>query len=110
LLSAVGDKTFDPIAAPICKAGETKSTAYLAATLKYLKTNGHSLNIQQVLISLEGLQPRIAPQHDAIVQNLATLLAINSSQIGLTYTTGEGLNDCGKGLGMNAKVIVTVIK
>lgn len=110
LLSAVGDKTFDPIAAPICKAGETKSTAYLAATLKYLKTNGHSLNIQQVLISLEGLQPRIAPQHDAIVHNLATLLAINTSQIGLTYTTGEGLNDCGKGLGMNAKVIVTVIK
>lgn len=112
LLSAHGDKTFDPIAAPICAAGNTNSSSYLKATLEHLeekyKTQNLKSKISQVLISLEGAQPRLAPQHDAIVHNLAKLLDIKPQQIGLTYTTGEGLSDYGKGLGMHAYVLVTL--
>jgi len=108
LLSAAGEKTFDPIAAPICAAGETKSVAYLKATISYLENLGRPLKLDQVLISLEGAQPKIAPQHEAIVESLANLLSINPNQIGLTYTTGEGLNDYGQGLGMRAFVVVTI--
>jgi|GEM_PF-200573 len=108
LLSAHGDKTFDPIAAPICKAGDTNSQSYLTATLEHLTINHQPFTIHQLLISLEGSQPRIAPKHEAIVNNLATLLNIKPERIGLTYTTGEGLSDYGKGLGMHCHVLVTL--
>jgi len=102
LLSAHGDKTFDPIAAPICKTGDTNSVSYLKATLAHLG----KVEIDQLLISLEGAQPRIAPHHDAIVNSLTALLNIMPQQIGLTYTTGEGLSEFGKGLGMKCFVLV----
>lgn len=108
LLSAYGDKTFDPIAAPICKTGDTNSVSYLNATIAHLKRQSTDLNIHQVLISLEGAQPRIAPEHEAIVNNLATLLKLDPLQIGLTYTTGEALTECGQGLGIRGTVLVTL--
>ncbi len=108
LLSAFGDKTFDPIATPICAGGETNSKAYLTATLQHLKNAGHFVSLKQVLISLEGAQPRIAPQHDKITSNLGKLLNIEPSNIGLTYTTGEGLNNYGKGLGIGSHVLITL--
>lgn len=108
LLSAFGEKTFDPIAAPICAAGETNSVAYLKATLSHLNKLGHDLRLKQVLVSLEGAQPKIAPQHDEIVSNLAKLLNVESSSIGLTYTTGEGLNTYGEGLGIRSYVLITL--
>ena len=108
LLSAFGDKTFDPIAAPICAAGDTNSASYLQATLEHLAIHHQPFTINQLLISLEGAQPRLAPQHEKIVHNLAQLLSINSNKIGLTYTTGEGLSDYGKGLGMHAYVLLTL--
>ncbi len=104
LLSAFGDKTFDPIADPVCRAGDTHSESYLKATLEHLGM----VHILQVLISLEGAQPKIAPHHDAIQTHLAKLLEIKTSQIGLTYTTGESLSEVGKGLGMRGFVIVIV--
>lgn len=108
LLSAFGEKTFDPIAAPICAAGETNSTAYLQATLDYLADQGHTFQIQKILISLEGAQPKIAPMHDIIIKNLAGLLSLQSSRIGFTYTSGESLTDFGKGLGMRSYCLVTL--
>ena len=123
LLSAFGDKTFDPIAAPICAGGETNSKAYLTATLKHLEEkhdlcvpsalraaplNPKGAKIKQLLISLEGAQPRISPQHDEIVLSLTKLLNIQPSNIGLTYTTGEGLSECGQGLGIRSYVLITL--
>ena len=108
LLNAYGDTTFDPIAAPICAKGDTHSARYLQATLEHLHTRHSTLDISQVLISLEGAQPRIAPQHKAIQSNVAKLLNLEPSQVGLTYTTGEGLSDFGKGLGMRSYVLVTL--
>ena len=108
LLSAYGDTTFDPIAAPICAAGETNSKAYLEATLAHLNHKGHTPKIKQLLISLEGAQPKIAPQHDAIIKNIAEQLSLKPTQIGLTYTTGEKLNEVGRGLGMRSFVLVTL--
>ena len=108
LLNAHGDTTFDPIAAPICQAGDTYSVSYLKATLEYLTIHHQPFTINQVLISLEGARPRLAPQHQAIVQNLAQLLGITPNQIGLTYTTGEGLNAYGRGEGMRSYVLVVL--
>lgn len=104
LLNAHGDTTFDPIAAPICKAGDTNSSSYLQATLEHLG----SINLQQVLISLEGTQPRIAPQHEAIQNSLAQSLNVEPNQVGLTYTTGEGLTPFGRGEGMRSYVLVVL--
>ena len=110
LLCAYADKTFDPIAAPICAQGETNSVSYLRATLDHLAQAKQEVKIKQVLISLEGSQPKIAPHHEAIIKNIALLLGLKKSQIGLTYTTGEGLSDVGKGLGMKSYVMVTIFE
>lgn len=108
LLSAHGDTTFDPIAAPLCQAGDTNSVSYLEATLEHLTINHSPFTINQLLISLEGAQPKIAPQHQAITKNLAQLLNITPEQIGLTYTTGEALTSFGKGEGIRSWVLVVL--
>lgn len=110
LLSAFGDKTFDFIAKPICKFGEKKSTAYLKETIKYIEKKCRKIFFQQVLISLEGSQPKIAPYHDKIQKNLSKLLGINLKNIGITYTTGENLTSFGRGEGMKCQIFLIVKK
>lgn len=108
LLSAFGDKTFDSISGPICAKGDTNSVSYLKATLKHLEAAGHKFQINQILISLEGAQPKITPFHEAVVNHLAKLLNLEPSRIGLTYTTGETLTSFGKGEGMRGSVLLNL--
>lgn len=108
LLSSIGEKTFDPIAAPLCKSGITDSSIYLQETLKLITKNRPNFRIKNIIISLECIKPKIAKSHDLITKNIAKLLNINISQIGLTYTTGENLTDFGKGLGIRSTVQILV--
>ena len=110
LLSAFGDQTFDRIADPICKAGDTNSSSYLKATLDHIQKNYGNFQIQQIQISLEGAQPRISPHHEKITKSLSKLMNTKIDQIGLTYTTGEGLTDFGEGLGIRCSGIVILQK
>ena len=44
----------------------------------------------------------------AMQEKIAELLGVESAAIGITATTGEGLTDCGKGLGISVLCILTV--
>ena len=108
LLSAFGDKTFDPIAAPLCAAGDTSSLTYWEATKAYTKEHYGDFKIRQVVVSLEGLRPKLSVSHETIQSALVELLQLEPRNVGLTYTTGEGLTDFGKGLGMRSLVTLVV--
>lgn len=86
----------------LCRRGITDSRAYLAAALQEL----HS-PIIHLSISIECLTPKISPQIDAMRKSIAELLHIAPDCVGITATTGEGLTDCGKGLGISVFCILT---
>jgi 2-C-methyl-D-erythritol 2,4-cyclodiphosphate synthase len=45
----------------------------------------------------------------ALRASLARLLEIEDSDVCITATTGEGLNDCGRGLGIHASAVLTAV-
>jgi len=104
ILSSVGAKTFDSFAGLMCKNGVTDSVHYLDESLAIATEKFPKFQIQNLVISLECLQPKLAPKHEKIVKNLAFILNLNEDQIGLTYTTGEGLTEFGKGFGVRCLV------
>jgi len=89
----------------MCKAGVTDSKAYLAVALEALG----DWKISHVSIALECLRPKIDPKVPALRESVASLLGIEIADVCITATTGEKLNDVGRGLGIHATVIVTAV-
>ena len=94
------------IADEMCKNGITDSSKYLEKALTFLDP---SLTISHVSISIECKIPKITPYIDSIRKNLSNILGIPTPSIGITATTGEGLTDFGRGLGIQVFSCVTVI-
>ena len=101
-------KTFDPIATPLCRSGITDSAVYLEKVLEKITEKFPNFSINNLVISLEGKFPKLAPKHENIQENIARLLGLEIDQVGLTYTTGEELTDFGKGLGLRCLVQILV--
>lgn len=80
------------IADEMCKNGITNSEMYLKEALKYLK-----YNILHLSISIECKEPKLSDKIEPIRENIARILQIQPTQIGITATTGEDLTECGKG-------------
>lgn len=92
------------IADKLClKDGITDSSVYVKEALKYL--NG---SISHVSFSIECLKPKITPKIPDMKKNIANLLNISERDVGITATTGEGLTDFGKGLGIQCFCVITV--
>ncbi|MEN8790636.1 MAG: 2-C-methyl-D-erythritol 2,4-cyclodiphosphate synthase [Lentimonas sp.] len=97
VIGAVADK--------MCKAGVTDSKAYLAVALENLG----AWQINHVSIALECLRPKIDPKVPVLRESISGLLGVEFADVCITATTGEQLNDVGRGLGMHATVIVTAV-
>ncbi|MAV39860.1 MAG: 2-C-methyl-D-erythritol 2,4-cyclodiphosphate synthase [Puniceicoccaceae bacterium] len=91
----------------LCRAGTTDSRVYLALALADLK-EGTAFEISHVALTLECLKPKIDPQVPAMRASIAQLLSIPEDAVGITATSGEGLTDCGRGLGIQCTAIVSV--
>jgi 2-C-methyl-D-erythritol 2,4-cyclodiphosphate synthase len=103
-----GKPILGPVADKLCKAGVTDSAEYLKAALADLgELGGTGFRISHVSVSVECARPKILPKLDAIRARLADLLGVNVADVGLTATSGEGLTDFGKGLGIQAFAVVT---
>ncbi len=83
--------------------GIKDSSVYLKEALKYLGMK----KIIHISISIECLTPKISPIISSMRQNLASLLLIDESQIGITATTGEGLTAFGQGKGIQCFACIT---
>lgn len=102
-----GKPILGPIADKLCKSGVTNSAVYLRKALDDLDEKGYCLS--HVSITIECKRPKIMPVLPLIVARLAKLLDLSTEDLGLTATTGEGLTDFGKGLGIQAFASVTAI-
>ncbi|MDD4495386.1 MAG: 2-C-methyl-D-erythritol 2,4-cyclodiphosphate synthase [Eubacteriales bacterium] len=83
--------------------GITESSAYVLEALKHLKST-----IVHLSISIECKRPLITPAIPLMRKKISELLAISPDSIGITATSGEGLTDFGKGLGIQVFSCVTV--
>ena len=97
-----------PVADDLCKSGIINSSAYLRLALEDLYQM--KFRLVHVSISLECLRPKILPKLPLLRTNLAVLLNLTVNDIGITATSGEGLTDFGKGLGIQAFAVVTAEK
>lgn len=91
------------VADDMCKSGITDSEEYLKEALKYLNEK-----IVHLSISIECKTPKISPKIEEMRNNIARILNITPSQVGITATTGEGLTEFGKGNGISCFSIITV--
>ncbi|MBQ8828149.1 MAG: 2-C-methyl-D-erythritol 2,4-cyclodiphosphate synthase [Clostridia bacterium] len=101
-----GRNILGKIADDICKSGITDSAAYLKVAIKDLSDTPYKIN--HLSITIECLTPKIAPYISDMKENIAYLLGISASDVGITATTGEGLTQFGQGLGISVFCILTV--
>ncbi len=87
------------------KHGITDSSIFLQEGLKLLGTQ----KIVHVALSLEGSRPHFKSHIFAMRENTARILEINTNQVGITATSGEGLTDFGCGDGLQCFAILTTI-
>lgn len=98
-----GKNILGKVADDMCKSGITNSEEYLKEALKYLNEK-----IVHISISIECLTPKISPKIEEMRKNIARILKIEETNIGITATTGEGLTEFGKGNGIMVFVCLTV--
>lgn len=101
-----GRTVIGAVADAMCREGITDSQAYLAEALKDLG----DWEISHLSVALECLRPKIDPKVPALRASLAGLLGVDVEAVCITATTGEGLSDCGRGLGVHASAVVTVVR
>jgi 2-C-methyl-D-erythritol 2,4-cyclodiphosphate synthase len=103
-----GRPILGPVADRLCKAGVTNSAAYLERALEDLSGIGYRLT--HVSVTLECRRPKIMPVLAAMTAKVADLLGLGPEDVGITATSGEGLTDFGKGLGVQAFAVATAAK
>lgn len=101
-----GHTVIGAVADAMCKEGVTDSKEYLKVALQDLG----DWQISHLSIALECLRPKIDPKVPALRESLAQLLKVSVDDVCITATTGEGLNDCGRGLGIHATAVITVVQ
>lgn len=105
ITSITGVPILGDIAIKMCRLDKiTDSAEYLKKALATL----HGQKILHVALSIEARRPRLQASLDKMRSNVAKLLKIELSQVGITCTSGDGLTDFGKGIGGQCFCILTV--
>ncbi|MFU8848839.1 MAG: 2-C-methyl-D-erythritol 2,4-cyclodiphosphate synthase [Opitutales bacterium] len=105
-ISGITGKTvIGAVADRMCREGITDSREYFKVALADLG----DWQISHVSIVLECLRPKIDPKVPALRASIAELLGVAADDVCITATTGEGLTDCGRGLGIHASALVTAM-
>lgn len=96
--NVIGEPILGAKADDLCAAGETDSRAYVRYALQRLGAEGWRLC--HVAFSLEASRPKLLPKFPAMRAAVAELCGLPLAHVCMTATSGEGLTDFGKGLGM----------
>lgn len=104
ITSLTGVLILGNIADDLClKDGITDSEVYLSEAMKTLA----SQRVTHVAITIEAKKPKFKHRLVEMRTNIARIMRLDVSQIGITVTSGEGLTDFGCGDGVQAFAIVT---
>ena len=88
------------------KEGITDSEVYLQEAMKTLGMQ----KISHVAVMLEGKKPQLRERIEEIKENIARIMGLDITQVGLTVHSGEGLTDFGCGDGMQCTAIITTVE
>ena len=105
--SAVGDKSLGFYADSMFKKGISDSAEYLKIILA--KLSQKNLRLNNVSISIEASKPRLEKHLDKIKNSLSGILKLEKENIGITFTSGEGLTSFGQGKGMQCFAIISLV-
>lgn len=110
LSSAIGGDSLGTWADELClKQGIKDSRVYLTKIMEKVVAMG--FRVENVAISMEAKKPRVSFELVQIMKKtIASLLNIQSNQIGITFTSGDGLTSFGRGEGVQALSIVLIEK
>ena len=104
ITSLTGTLILGGIADDLClKDGITDSEIYLREALKTLGKQ----TITHVAITIEGKKPHFKKHIHNMRANVARIMNLDISEVGITATSGEGLTDFGCGDGVQCFAIVT---
>jgi 2-C-methyl-D-erythritol 2,4-cyclodiphosphate synthase len=108
LEQAIGRNSLAVYADPMCKDGIIDSKEYLKIAMEHIEEKGYSVN--NIGISIEAKCPMIFPIADKIREALSPILKVKKEDIGINATSGEEMTPFGKGEGIQAFAIVSLIK
>lgn len=83
----------------------TDSKVYLQEALKTFK---EGTKITHVAITIEAKRPKFKDKLEEMKKSIASALNIDTKQVGITATTGEGLTAFGRGEGIQCFVILSI--
>lgn len=107
ITSLTGVLILGGIADDLClKDGITDSEVYLKEALNTLGTQ----EVSHVAITIEGKKPQFKKHLLEMRENIARLMNLQVSQVGITATSGEGLTDFGCGDGVQCFAILTTVE
>ena len=91
------------VAIELCKQGIKDSKVYLEKALETLGDH----RVIHVALTLEGARPKFQRHCDKMRESVASCMGLKMSQVGMTFTSGDGLSDFGRGLGLMCFCVVT---
>lgn len=107
ITSLTGILILGDIADNLClKDGITDSEVYLKEAMKTLGNQ----KITHVALTIEGKKPHFKARIREMRKNIARVMHLHESQVGITATSGEGLTDFGCGDGVQCFAIVTSVE
>ena len=109
LSQACGGESLGYYADPLFKKGITDSKEYLKIALKMVSESGYRVN--NIGIMVEAKEPRFSREEiGKMKRSISSLVGIDENDTGITFTSGEGLTAFGRGEGILAQVIVSLVK
>jgi 2-C-methyl-D-erythritol 2,4-cyclodiphosphate synthase len=108
LSTAVGGGSLAPVTDPMCeKEGIKDSEHYLAYFVNLVREKNYQVN--NISVSVEAAKPKLEAWGDRIAEGLAKRCGMAREAVGIAFTTGEGLTACGRGEGIYAQVVVSLV-
>jgi 2-C-methyl-D-erythritol 2,4-cyclodiphosphate synthase len=108
LSQACGGESIGRYVDPLFAKGITDSKQYLPIALDMVKSLEY--RICNIGIMIEAKRPFIpAETNKKIVRSIARLTSLDERNIGITYTSGEGLTAFGRGEGILAQAVVSLV-
>jgi len=94
------------VAIDLChKFGITDSSVYLA---KALETLG-SRRVEYVALTIEGRRPKFQERSNEMRDNISLAMHLAIDQVGITFSSGDGLTSFGRGEGLICFCLLTTL-